>query len=348
MDLALDEMFGIVKQGITQKGFNPYYQAQRDKYAVEENLFQSIDSDIVMVLDKIGEVIAFQLCDGLAKLLGENLPQEIVEAFDTFSTLQPVPLPDGTRHGLHWVEFLKEKAHLDFRNPENDLRNAKSGVYHFGCHFRTGDPHGARPMTKKQDSGKRLEGASSHVLKQVDKLANSAFGACTEALSFLFKLLDSTLFAEYESVAHELEKSEHSGTTFRTRRSVDIFSIIAFLVNLKTTEHKDESDWKFGFAGLVPVGEYTGGDLLLRELGLRIRAPPGCLQLIRGRELRHSIADWEGRRFVVVAVTHDSVRQWANTNGGVEVHELSDNSGESEEQEQADAEVKAKKRKTLG
>lgn len=36
------------------------------------------------------------------------------------------------------------------------------------------------------------------------------------------------------------------------------------------------------------------------------------MQLIRGRELRHSITAFTGRRFVVVHVTHDAVRRWAS------------------------------------
>ena len=49
----------------------------------------------------------------------------------------------------------------------------------------------------------------------------------------------------------------------------------------------------------------------MRELGLRIEAPSGCIQFMRGRELAHSIAKWEGRRFVVVAATHQAVRGFA-------------------------------------
>ncbi|RYP25862.1 hypothetical protein DL768_011626 [Monosporascus sp. mg162] len=33
------------------------------------------------------------------------------------------------------------------------------------------------------------------------------------------------------------------------------------------------SDWQRGFSALVPVGNFEGGDLVLRELGLQIRSP---------------------------------------------------------------------------
>jgi hypothetical protein len=51
-----------------------------------------------------------------------------------------------------------------------------------------------------------------------------------------------------------------------------------------------------------------GGDLLIRQLGLRVEDPSGCAQFIRGKDLFHSITKWTGRRFVVVNVTHQAVR----------------------------------------
>ncbi|KAH8777452.1 hypothetical protein F5883DRAFT_350136, partial [Diaporthe sp. PMI_573] len=88
------------------------------------------------------------------------------------------------------------------------------------------------------------------------------------------------------------------------------FVMRALLVNLMTYEHRDTGDWHHGYAFLIPVGDYSGGDLVLRELGLQVEAPPGCLQMFRGRELRHSITKWTGRRFVCVSVTHEAVRRW--------------------------------------
>ncbi|OTA90813.1 hypothetical protein M434DRAFT_397686, partial [Hypoxylon sp. CO27-5] len=137
----------------------------------------------------------------------------------------------------------------------------------------------------------------------------SAFGACTEVVRFFFALLDPRLLDEYVRVAKEIGRQRCA--FFETRRRDDPFVMRAALINLMTNEHKDQGDWHYGFAGLVSVGEFQGGDLLLRELGLRIVSPPGCVQLIRGRELRHSITRWSGRRFVVVSVTHEPVRRYA-------------------------------------
>jgi hypothetical protein len=113
---------------------------------------------------------------------------------------------------------------------------------------------------------------------------------------------------KYEEVAREVAKLEN--IRFQTRRDIDPFVTKAILVNLHTTEHKDMSDWNRGFAALVPLGNFQGGNLLIRQLGLRIEGPSGCAQFMR-KELFHSIAKWTGRRFVVVNVTHQAVRKFA-------------------------------------
>lgn len=318
-DPALEEMLEIVEKGILKKGDNPYHKAQRDEYAIKNGLFYHVKStEIVMVLDKADNVIFFQFSDSFRELLSTVIQEEVLEAFETYSTLQPVPVPDATRHGLHWVGWLKERPDLDFRNSDNDPRKAKSGVYHFGGRCQTGDPHGDKVPISTRDSGKRVED-SAYISQQLEKLRYNALGACTEIIRFFFNILDPELLKKYQDVAAEAEKigknpaeaKKLKKILFQTRRSGELFLVRAVLVNVMTNQHKDKGDWKHGFACLVPVGEYTGGDLLLQELGLQIEAPPGCVQFMRGRELTHSISKWKGRRFVVVHVTHDPVRQWA-------------------------------------
>jgi len=318
-DPALEEMLEIVEKGILKKGDNPYHKAQRDEYAIENGLFYHVKStEIVMVLDKADNVIVFQFSNSFRELLSTVIQEEVLEAFEKYTTLQPVPVPDATRHGLHWVEWLKERPDLDFRISDNDPRKAKSGVYHFGGRCQTGDPHGDRVPISTRDSGKMVQD-STYISQQLEKLRYNALGACTEIIRFFFNILDPELLKKYQDVAAEVEKiGKNPAETeklqkipFQTRQKGEPFLVRALLVNVMTNQHKDKGDWKHGFACLVPVGEYTGGDLLLQELGLQIEAPPGCVQFMRGRELTHSISKWKGRRFVVVHVTHEPVRQWA-------------------------------------
>ncbi|KAI1085231.1 hypothetical protein F5B20DRAFT_589995 [Whalleya microplaca] len=290
----------------------------RDEYAVTHGLFHHVKADIFMALDMTGAVIAFTFSNGFRSLLTKGIEKEVTCSLESFSTLQPVLISDMTCHGLYWVEWLAQRPDLDHRNPENDPRLAKSGVYHFGGRCMIGDPSGRDAPFASKDLVSRIQhnsGNPGHVFMQLLNLRYSAFGACTEIVRFFFNLLDPQLLAEYVNVSKEVSKLE---IPFATRRSDDPFVMRAALINLMTNEHKDKGDWRHGFAGLVSVGDFEGGDLLLRELGLRIESPPGSIQL-RGRELRHSITRWTGRRFVVVSVTHDAVRRWAKRRMGQRV-----------------------------
>ncbi|KAI1076942.1 hypothetical protein F5B20DRAFT_593578 [Whalleya microplaca] len=295
----------LVKFCIKQESFNPYHQAQRDEYAVAHDVFYYIeDTDVVLVLDKSANVIAFQFSDAFRHLLTKAVEKEVTESMETFSSLYAVPLPDMTRHGLHWIDWLVKHPEFDFRIPENDPVMAKSGVYHFGGRCGNGDPG----VDTTRDLQTRHEG-KGHILMQMQKLRYSAFGACTELVTFFFNLLDSDLLAQYRKVANEVSKLGY--IPFETRRQNEPFVLRTALVNLMTNDHRDQSGWHHGLTGLAPVGDFEGGDLLLREAGLRIESKPGCVQLIRGKELRHSISEWSGRRFVIVSSTHEAVRRRA-------------------------------------
>jgi len=310
LDPALQRIVAMVKVGIKISVFNPYHQARRDAFADKEKLFYVVNSDIVMILDKADHIIGIQCSDSFHELLDNSVEVKVFDGFRTYSILQPMPLPDSTRHGLHWAEWLRRRPENDFRNPEGDRRRP-SGVSHHGSGFMTGRTTGTGKMYVKQDSGERLNAAPEHVRKQYRNVRKSCIGACKEILSFLFEHLEPELFKEYLKVAQELEKRGDPSIMLKTRPYTEIWSLVAVLVDVHTTEHQDVSDWQYSFAGLIPMGDFEGGDLLLREFGLQIVAPAGCAQLIRGREARHSITEYTGHRIVTVNVTHQASKMWA-------------------------------------
>ncbi|ROV88738.1 hypothetical protein VMCG_10062 [Cytospora schulzeri] len=338
-DAAFSKMLEFVIQGCPRRTFNPYHQARRDEYAVANSLFYKVENtEIVLVLDKSDNTILFQCTNVFQKLLTKAVQTAVAKDFETYSSLVPVPTPDMTRHGLHWIDWLLQRPELDFRNPENDPCLAKSGepqktpslrcqtanstdlgVYHIGYRCKTGDPNGRdTPGPTKDSPGKRVPD-DGHVYHQLAKLRYSALGACTEISKFFFEILDPDLLQQYIHVANEVSKLE--SIPFGTRRSAEPFVMRALLVNLMTNEHKDTGDWRHGYAFLLPLGDFEGGDLVLRELGLQIQSPPGCCQMFRGRELRHSITKWTGRRFVCVNVTQEAVRKWAFRQMGEDVQD---------------------------
>jgi hypothetical protein len=129
-DPAFSKMMSYVRKGCRNKNYNPYHQSRRNEYAVDNGLLHKVEGvDIVLVLDRSDNIILFQCTNVFDHLLTKAIQKLTVQSFETYSTRTPVPFPDMTRHGLHWMSFLAERPDLDFRNPDNDPRVAKSGKY---------------------------------------------------------------------------------------------------------------------------------------------------------------------------------------------------------------------------
>jgi hypothetical protein len=71
-DPALEKMLKIAKRAIPNSSSNSYYQKRRDQFAVDNSVFYYIrNTDIVMVLDKIANIISFQCNYAVRQLLGK-------------------------------------------------------------------------------------------------------------------------------------------------------------------------------------------------------------------------------------------------------------------------------------
>ena len=67
----------------------------------------------------------------------------------------------------------------------------------------------------------------------------------------------------------------------------ELFPLRAILVNTHTEPHVDKDDWVGGWAWLAPFGAFTGGDLCVPQLGIRVPMPAGSIVGIQGREFTH-------------------------------------------------------------
>lgn len=127
-DPAFSKMLAMVKKGCPTRRLNVYHQAKRNNYATDHGLLYKVENvDIVLVLDQSDNLILLQCSDVFKNLLTKGAQKLVVQSFETYSSRVPLPFPDMTRHPLHWISFLAERPDLDFRNPANDLRVAKSG-----------------------------------------------------------------------------------------------------------------------------------------------------------------------------------------------------------------------------
>lgn len=65
-------------------------------------------------------------------------------------------------------------------------------------------------------------------------------------------------------------------------------------MNRTSGEHLDSNSIRQGLDALLAAGSFGGGDILFRDLWLRVRFEPGTLVLFDGTAQRHSIMKWHG------------------------------------------------------
>ena len=250
-DVSFERILANVKDNLKRQSKNPYHQAKRDAFASDnpDILYHISDTDVVIVLDKNDSVIVFVFSEAFAAVLSHEAQSRATEDFDKWTYLMPQPFPDQTRHGLHQIDHLAKNPQFDYLNAD-DPHKAKSGVQHFGCRAAIGDSNG-KNIVRTRDTKLRTV-SSEHSEIQLDKLQYGAFGACTEVVGFFFNAMDPALYDECVEVCKNTKK------LWPTRKEGEFATIRALLTNLMTNDHKDRSDWRFGMAGLTPLGNFEG------------------------------------------------------------------------------------------
>lgn len=167
---------------------------------------------------------------------------------------------------------------------------------------------------------------SSDVLK-----SGKAFNAaCTfidatkrlsEKINLLIEAVDPKFYKDLRALQKEVNR-QYAGT--RTLSSIDplVLDGREVLFNKLTAEHTDSQDPQLGWAVLFAAGSFTGGYLVVKALGLRIRLHPGDLVMLRGRVLKHKVEVWEGGdRISIPHFTHSSVWRRYGMSSAVSVGE---------------------------
>lgn len=62
-----------------------------------------------------------------------------------------------------------------------------------------------------------------------------------------------------------------------------------------------------GYAAMMPWGRFSGGALVLPELGIKIPYKPGDVLLIRSALLEHYLTDFDGERTSTIFFLHKDV-----------------------------------------
>ncbi|XXG97216.1 hypothetical protein Hte_003511 [Hypoxylon texense] len=314
-DPSLYQVLSAVREFVTTPVFNPYHQLERDHLARVEKIYEHVDSDVFITLDKNGQVIAFAIKDAFDDLVGPQARMRITQAIDTYTSLHPVPNPDPNQDRLHHASWLRLQR-PDLQVPPEAA--PKSGTYTIGMVSATTSPNDLAEPCEVLDIAHR---GSTTDQEQLRHVRLSVLGTCTAVVDYYLEILDPDLRRQYVRATDAVSKHHSRGKElcFRTRPDDDPFALRSVGINTKRCEqdHDDSSQydrpWEGGLGAFAALGDFEGGDLLLRELGVAVACPPGSVQILRS-ELRHSTVPYTGKRFEVAHQTPEGVRRWAERN----------------------------------
>ncbi|KAH0562470.1 hypothetical protein GP486_002837 [Trichoglossum hirsutum] len=229
-----------------------------------------------------------------------QLIDDISHNIREYAHSQPPPAVHDVRHTHHrsWVQ----------ENPEFQGSQGRCGVYHWGVWPELGHQHDVVPTKDTLKGGTRsnTNDGSYAFAYRIDTM--KSFGPLTKAIDLLFLIIDSKLRQAYRKAYRRLRSAAKILTTTDSPDD-ELFPLRAVLVNTHTEPHVDKDDWVGGWAWLAPFGTFTGGDLCIPQLGIRVPMPAGSIVGIRGRELIHFTDKWAGARYSVVHFFKQSIRR---------------------------------------
>ncbi len=127
----------------------------------------------------------------------------------------------------------------------------------------------------------------------------------TQAIALLFSAIDKEMYRRYRA-AYE-EASDSAALTMMTATKRECFQGLALVRNLAVEPHKDSSDVKNGWVGMCCWGEFTGGELVIPILGIKLLFQPGDVVFFRSALLKHYILSFKGERTSFVFFSHQDV-----------------------------------------
>ncbi|KAK8090051.1 hypothetical protein PG997_005012 [Apiospora hydei] len=283
-----------------------YFRSYLVDSSASESVWKLVEDDLFIVLDQNRRPV-FVNREGLVQsLYGNDVFDKLIRAIDLMTFYRPIPRPETKRHAL-------DRHLLTHRHPELDpgratihtLPNAKMGVAHYGCWALKGDWHGRDIyQTKDTRAGRCFD--NERCAQLIPRFMRAIFGTASDLVRFLLQPLDPVHYQECRDLFAALPDSAKTATNEQ-----DFCSLFVLGVNAHTQRHRDTGDVKGGLAGLVTLGNYTGGNLCLPQLGLKVPYRPGACALLRGSGLEHLVTDFRGPRFFVVATNHETSKKYA-------------------------------------
>ncbi|KAI0010968.1 hypothetical protein F4779DRAFT_575387, partial [Xylariaceae sp. FL0662B] len=311
---ALMEHLGVIRDYWPHSWNNnlqdpDYFRNYVCDQAAAEQVWELVDEDILIVLDKHRRVIFASIEELTQLLFGQDVKDLLVRSLDLWSFYCPLPAPESQRHTLDkHVRRLHPELDMSQVTVDN-LPNAKMVVVHYGCWTEQGNRDG-RDLHRSDDSIFGRSRDQKNVCALFPEFLKAVLGKTTCLLGFLMRNLDPNHYQDCRDIVENLPDY------FRMRTDEeDFISLFVLGVNGYTQRHSDINDIAGGMAGLVTLGDYKGGNMCLPQLGLKIPYAPGTCAVIAGDVLDHLITDYSGTRFFLIGTNHESTKRhiWRKT-----------------------------------
>ena len=253
-----------------------------------------------IALDCRGVPLVALYVDAYEKVWGPDMGNYIVktttENIDKLARfVQPSPPKDPRRHGNYnnWIAECHDQ-------PWATGPAARSGVYYFGMWREMG--HNTLAVLTKDMEGR---GANASAMVRALQLW---CGNITQTIDVCFAGIDPATRDKYRTAYKSIqqEATKNSSQTVMD----DLFPFRALLVNVLTEPHKDQKDWRNGWAWLTPFGKFERGLFCITLLRRKFNFQPGMVLGIRGEKLEHFTTKWNGtNRYSWVFAFHQSVQE---------------------------------------
>jgi hypothetical protein len=238
---------------------DPFWPYQRDEIAAEDaNIYEPIDKDILIVLDKDNELLVCCFKRLFQFLFCQYKVNKLEDALRKWSSLPPLPLPETNRHMID--DFIRDTKH-----PEMDLERATSleeieqrqqCVVHYGTWAMKG--HRNPDMVWKTVDTKLQRATPAKVQEDIvsplmPTFTEDVLGLGSEPIRFLLSSMAPDEYRDNCDVFQALPEN------VKMKMSEPTFASLAVLgINTYTARHSDTNDVTFGLAGLLALGNYCG------------------------------------------------------------------------------------------
>ncbi|KAK1828768.1 hypothetical protein QBC39DRAFT_374367 [Podospora conica] len=270
VEANLEASLATVKANWNAKWNNGHYDPDyfrnylADQTAAAE-LWTLVEEDIFIVTDKHRRVV-FANIEKLSQILfGDEVTQLIDRAIDLWSFYHPLPRPETSRHVVDRYVRRKHPELDPSKCTVETLQNAKMAVAHYGCWSRKGDPHGKFICATMDTRGLKTHSPELFSI-MFRRFARAVLGKTSELIRFLARPLDENYYKECVEIFENLPDISRLSVDDKE----DWISLFALGINGYTQRHTDIRDIQGGLAGLFTVGRYTGANLCLPQLGVKV------------------------------------------------------------------------------